>query len=111
MVAYLKQGYKDSTRDRTEGIAKTGEVSDKGTVTHTDHWDGRLDARVVMPSRRFKLRGVDGAPPSPDFLRAVGEHQQALDDLRIAKAANDRERIAACTRRLAGAKERIEATQ
>lgn len=33
------------TRVRVDGIAKSGEVSPKGTVTHFDHWD---DTVAVM---------------------------------------------------------------
>ena len=36
-------------RNRTEGIAKTGQVSKKGTVTHTDYWSGKLSV-IARPS-------------------------------------------------------------
>lgn len=36
----------DDTRSVTEGIAKTGQVSKQGTVTHTEHRSGAVDANV-----------------------------------------------------------------
>ena len=39
-------GYKTSTRSKTEGVAKTRQISKKGTVTVTEHWDGSQDAEV-----------------------------------------------------------------
>ncbi len=35
------------TRLRVEGIAKTGQISDKGTVKHLDYWSGRMAAKVA----------------------------------------------------------------
>lgn len=37
------------TRNRTEGVAKTGQVSKQGTVTHTDYWSGKLSV-VARPA-------------------------------------------------------------
>ena len=39
----------------TEGIAKTGQVSDKGTVSHREHFDGRVDAKARVTPVTAKL--------------------------------------------------------
>jgi len=35
------------TNTVTEGVATTGQLSPRGTVTHTEHWDGHIDATVT----------------------------------------------------------------
>lgn len=39
----------------TEGVAKTGQTSPKGTVAHTEHFDGRVDATASVRSVTAKL--------------------------------------------------------
>ncbi len=46
MKLFLPSGYKNSSRITTEGIARTGEVSKRGTVSHKEHWDGRVAAQA-----------------------------------------------------------------
>ncbi len=41
---YLRQGFKRKTHTVTTGVAKTGEESTKGTVEHTEDWEGRIAA-------------------------------------------------------------------
>lgn len=56
---YLPSGYKKRTNRIVTGIAKSGEVSPKGTVAHTSHWDDRVDAEVA-PAGIHYLREPDG---------------------------------------------------
>lgn len=44
MTTYLPESYQTRTNRTTEGRARTGEVSPKGLVAHTEHWDGRVAA-------------------------------------------------------------------
>lgn len=37
----------------TEGIARTGEISPKGVVSHTEDWDGRIRADVGPTPIRY----------------------------------------------------------
>jgi len=48
-----KSGYKKSTNRVVEGIARTGEVSPKGTVAHVEDWDGRVAAEANPSSMHF----------------------------------------------------------
>ncbi len=59
MIAYLPPGYKKSTRTRTEGRARSGEVARSGLVSHTDYWDGRMSANVQRSAIRY-VREPDG---------------------------------------------------
>lgn len=38
---------RDQTRTKVEGIARTGEISPKGWVSHTEDWDGRIMAKAA----------------------------------------------------------------
>ena len=49
----------ERTRDRTEGVAKTGQVSNKGTVTHTDYWSGKLSVVARPNTVHVKLSEQD----------------------------------------------------
>lgn len=51
----LKTGYKKSSRRVVEGVAKTGEVSPKGLVAHTEHWDGRVAAEAGPSTLRYVI--------------------------------------------------------
>lgn len=41
---------KRRSKTTTWGVAKTGQISDQGTVTEREHWDGRRDV-IVRPNR------------------------------------------------------------
>ena len=49
----------ERTRDRTEGIASTGQESNKGTVTHTDYWSGKLSVVDRPATVKVNLREDD----------------------------------------------------
>ncbi len=38
-----------------EGVAKTGQTSPKGTVAHTEHFDGHVDAKASVKPVSAKL--------------------------------------------------------
>ncbi len=57
---YLPEGYKKRTNRVVTGIAKTGEVSSKGTVAHTSHWDDRVDAEVAPAGIHYGLSKSTG---------------------------------------------------
>ncbi len=42
-----------------EGVAETGEVSTKGTVAHTEDWEGRIMATALPATIRY-IRDPDG---------------------------------------------------
>ena len=48
------------TRVRTEGIAKTGEISKKGTVSHKDFWSGKLQAVARPATLHVDIRDMPG---------------------------------------------------
>ena len=56
---YLPSGYKKRTHKIVTGVAKTGEVSEQGVVTHTESWDDRVKAVVSTAGIRY-LREPDG---------------------------------------------------
>lgn len=43
------------TNTVVEGVAKTGQTSDKGTVAHTEHRSGRVDASVRPKPMTVKI--------------------------------------------------------
>ena len=43
------------TNTITDGIASTGQMSPKGTVAHTEHFDGRVDATASVRPVTAKL--------------------------------------------------------
>lgn len=45
---------KKSTNRTVEGIAKTGEISPKGTVAHIEDWEGRIAAEANPTSMHFE---------------------------------------------------------
>lgn len=51
--------FKQRGRSVTEGVAKTGEVSPKGTVTHTERWDGSVDVDVKPRTVRARRKDWD----------------------------------------------------
>jgi hypothetical protein len=55
----LPEGYKRRKNTTTVGVAKTGEVSPKGTVSHTEDWEGRVAAEAAPTSVHY-VRDPDG---------------------------------------------------
>ncbi len=47
--------YDQRTHTTVEGVATTGQVSPKGTVAHTEHFDGRVDATASVKPVAVKL--------------------------------------------------------
>ena len=56
---YLPSDYKKRTHKIVAGVAKTGEVSPQGIVTHVETWDDRVAATVGPAGIRY-LREPDG---------------------------------------------------
>ena len=67
---YLPSGYKRSTRMRVDGRSKTGEISRKGLVGHTDHWDGRIAANAAPAGIRY-IVDPDGTARPMTFTELV----------------------------------------
>lgn len=57
--AYLPSGYKTRTNTVVKGVAKTGEVSPRGTVAETEDWEGRVKGAAMPATMRF-VRDPDG---------------------------------------------------
>lgn len=53
----LPSGYKVRKHYVTDGIARSGEVSPKGTVTHAEDWEGRVSAHVLPGTQRWLWDG------------------------------------------------------
>lgn len=68
--AFLKEGYKQSTRRVVEGVATTGEISPKGTVAHTEDWEGRIQAEAAPSAMRY-IRDPDGTIRKMTFKEMV----------------------------------------
>ena len=56
---YLPSDYKTRTHKVVTGIAESGEMSEKGTVTHTETWDDRVAVDAAPAGIRY-LREPDG---------------------------------------------------
>lgn len=56
---YLPSDYKHKRHKRVSGVAKTGEISPLGTVTHTEDWEGRIQAEAAPSAMRY-IRDPDG---------------------------------------------------
>ncbi len=110
-VAYLKPGYKTSTNKVVHGVTAKGTVSPHGTVDQIEHWDGRMDAVVHTKAIRMRLTQSDGAPLTPWHSQAIGEHQKAIEELKLARAVGQPEWVSGCERRVAEWKARIIETQ
>lgn len=50
---YLPSNYKNRRYRKVAGRAKTGEVSPKGLVAHTEDWEGRIAADVAPSTLRY----------------------------------------------------------
>lgn len=46
-------GRKGATNKIVEGVAKTGEISPQGTVSHIEDWDGRIEAIAAPPTTHY----------------------------------------------------------
>ncbi len=57
---YLPSGYKKRTNRIVTGVSKKGEISLKGTVAHTEHWDDRVDAEVAPAGIHWGLSKSTG---------------------------------------------------
>jgi hypothetical protein len=44
---YLPSGYKKRSRTIIEGRARSGEISPKGLVSHTEYWDDSVKVKAV----------------------------------------------------------------
>lgn len=51
--------YRQATNTKVEGRAKSGEISPKGLVAHTEDWEGRV-ASLAAPSAIRYIRDPDG---------------------------------------------------
>ncbi len=68
-------------RKRTEGIAKTGQVSNKGTVTHTDYWSGRVAALARPTTIREKFSENEGFTDKWDWRNGRWIHKATGKEL------------------------------
>ena len=89
----------EHTHTKTWGIAKTGQVSRQGTVTQTEHWDGRMDATVAPAP--IRLRITRDAPPNPARVAAFAELEKAARRYRIARLSQDPELSLTSAKRIA----------
>ena len=60
--ALLPSNYRLRENTKVEGRAKTGEVSKKGLVAHTEDWEGRLRAAAAPSAIRY-IKTPDGFRP------------------------------------------------
>ena len=67
---YMPSDYKKRTHKVVTGVAKTGEISPKGVVTHTETWDDRVKAEVGPAGIRY-LREPDGTVRPLTFQEQV----------------------------------------
>ena len=51
--------YQRKTNTKVEGVAKTGEISARGIVAHTEDWEGRITATAGPSAIRY-IRDPDG---------------------------------------------------
>ena len=54
-----RSGIKNMTNTVVEGEARTGEISPKGLVSHTEDWEGRVQAAAAPSAIRY-IREPDG---------------------------------------------------
>ncbi len=60
--AFFKEGYKQSKNKIVVGRSKTGEISPKGLVAHTEDWDGRVAADVAPGGVHYIKEGDSFRP-------------------------------------------------
>ena len=108
---YLPEGYQKRTQSKTEGVAKTGQVADTGTVTHTEHWNGSMDATVRPKTVTMKMKATYGADPDPQHVHAIAQFEKATRRLDFARHTGDESFIMRAERQMQVAQEQLEATQ
>jgi hypothetical protein len=108
---YLPEGYQKRTRSKTEGVASTGQVAKTGTVTHTEHWNGSVDATVRPRTARMKVKATMGADPNPYHVHAIAAFEKATRRLDFARKSGDKGFLVKAERAMLVAQERLEATQ
>lgn len=96
----------ERTNTVVTGIAATGQVSPKGTVEQTEHWDGRMDATVAPAA--IRLRITRDAPPNPARVAAFAELEKAARRYRIARLSQDPELLRSAQARLDAATIRLD---
>ena len=67
---YLPSDYKKRTHKVVTGVAKSGEMSEKGTVIHTETWDDRVSVDAA-PAGAHYIRDPDGNPRLMTFDEMV----------------------------------------
>ena len=45
--------YRRQTNTKVEGVAKSGQISPKGLVAHTEDWEGRITAAAAPSAIRY----------------------------------------------------------
>ena len=108
---YLPSNYRDRTKSTTVGVAKTGQVAPKGTVTSTEHWNGSVDCTVRPRAVTMRVKATIGADPNPDHVHAIAGFEKATRRLDFARNTGDEGFIASAERAMMVAQERLEATQ
>ena len=108
---YLPEGYQKRTQSKTEGVAKTGQVADTGTVTHREHWNGSMDATVRPKTVTMKMNVTMGADPDPQHVQAIAVFEKATRRLDFARQSGDSSFIMKAERAMATAQKQLEATQ
>ena len=111
-VFYLPQGYKNSRRAVAHyGEAESGEISESGTATQYEWWDGRVDATVRPAPIRMRLTQTDGAPLDKNHVAAIHEMGEATREAALSKKVGNQEWMKYAYARLAAAKRRVEEVQ
>lgn len=69
--AFLPGNFKDRRRRTTVGRARTGEVSPKGLVAHTEDWDGRIAADTAPATMHYAYSVSTGQVRKLTFAEMV----------------------------------------
>jgi hypothetical protein len=67
---YLPSDYKKRRNTVVTGEARTGEISPKGLVSHTEDWEGRIQA-AAAPSAVRMIQNPDGTLRPMTFREMV----------------------------------------
>lgn len=62
--------YRQKTNTTVAGVSKSGEVSPKGVVAHTEDWEGRI-AATAAPAGIHYIRDPDGTIRKMTFKELV----------------------------------------
>lgn len=54
---FLPEGYRNRENTTVEGVARTGEISKKGLVGHSEDWEGRIRATTSQTALRYVREG------------------------------------------------------